>query len=171
MFSDFVDFTIKSIIFILPSYIANGAPVISSKIFIRRHPIDMGKVFIDHKRIFGDGKTYEGFMIGLITGTLTGLFLETFSYHTVEGAFILSLGTLLGDLIGSFIKRRIGIKRGQKAPFLDQLTFLYFALFLYYFFYDAIEVNIIIFLSIITPILHRFTNYVAYKLKLKEYPW
>ena len=171
MIDEIIRIAIKSVFFILPSYIADGAPVISSKIFVHRHPIDMGKTFIDNKRIFGDGKTYEGFFVGLIAGTLTGVLLEPFGYHTMNKAFILSLGTLIGDMTGSFIKRRMGIKRGQKAPFLDQLTFLYFALFLYYLLYDNLEINVVVFLTVVTPLLHRITNYLAFKLGLKEYPW
>ena len=162
---------IKSLIFILPSYVANGAPVLSSKLFTHRHPIDMGKVLWDSRRILGDGKTYEGFFIGLSAGILTGYVLEIVGYHTVEGAAVLSLGTMIGDIAGSFIKRRLNIKRGGKAPLLDQLTFLYFALLLYHVVFDKIEFTEVIFLSIITPLLHRFTNYIAYKLGLKDNPW
>lgn len=46
----------------------------------------------------------------LILGIMTGLFL--------------ACGGLIGDLIGSFIKRRFGIERGHTFIFLDQLGFL-----------------------------------------------
>ena len=38
--------------------------------------------------------------------------------------FLLGFGALLGDALGSFIKRRMGIGRGKPAPILDQIDFL-----------------------------------------------
>ena len=39
-------------------------------------------------------------------------------------SFILAIGSLLGDLGGAFIKRRLGMERGAKAPILDQYNFI-----------------------------------------------
>ena len=55
---------IKLILFYLPAYVANGSPVVFSKIYGPGHPIDMGIVFSDGKRLLGDGKTFEGFITG-----------------------------------------------------------------------------------------------------------
>ncbi|MHA2074345.1 MAG: CDP-archaeol synthase, partial [Candidatus Hodarchaeales archaeon] len=44
--------------------------------------------------------------------------------------FLLGFGSLLGDLIGSFIKRRRGLQRGESFLFMDQLGFLLTALIL-----------------------------------------
>ena len=42
--------------------------------------------------------------------------------------FLLGFGALVGDALGSFLKRRLGIGRGKPAPFLDQLDFIIVAL-------------------------------------------
>ena len=44
--------------------------------------------------------------------------------------FLLGFGALLGDALGSFLKRRLGIGRGKPAPILDQLDFIIVALIL-----------------------------------------
>ncbi|MCC6012798.1 MAG: CDP-2,3-bis-(O-geranylgeranyl)-sn-glycerol synthase [Candidatus Verstraetearchaeota archaeon] len=158
---DIYQLLVNSLNLILPAYIANATPVI----FKGKKPIDFGKNFIDGKRIFGDGKTFEGFLSGLFFGTLTGIIMG-FPFR----GFILSFGALVGDLIGAFIKRRLGIPRGRPAPLLDQLDFVFGALLLSSIFYP-IELEIALFIIIITPPIHLISNIFAYLLKLKDYPF
>ncbi|MCQ5340501.1 MAG: CDP-2,3-bis-(O-geranylgeranyl)-sn-glycerol synthase [Candidatus Methanomethylicia archaeon] len=158
---DIYQLAINSFEFILPAYIANATPVI----FKGKKPIDFGKNFIDGKRIFGDGKTFEGFISGLFFGTLTGIIMGS----PFRG-FLLSFGALIGDLIGAFIKRRLGIPRGKPAPLLDQLDFIFGALLLSSVFYP-IELEIALFIIIITPPIHLISNIFAYLFKLKNYPF
>ena len=83
---------------------------------------------------------------------------------------LITIGAIAGDFIGSFSKRRFGLKRGASVPLLDQLGFvicaILFALPLY-----TLKIESIIFLIIITPIIHLFSNYIAYKIKVKSVPW
>lgn len=163
---------------VIPAYIANGSPVLGSKILeslkIKRHPIDGGRNFIDGKRVFGDNKTWEGLLIGISMGFLAGFVQAVLSneYLYIIRGFVLSIGAVVGDLIGSFIKRRLGLKPGDLLPVLDQIFFLIIALAI------AIGVKTIymtleqfLFLIIITATLHILTNYVAYRLGLKKVPW
>jgi CDP-2,3-bis-(O-geranylgeranyl)-sn-glycerol synthase len=159
--TDLSSLVISSFAIILPAYIANSVPLL-----IRgKHPVDFGKNFVDGKRLLGDGKTYEGLFGGLIIGTLTGV---PFGYTFFT--FLLAAGALLGDMAGAFIKRRMGIERGRPAPFLDQLDFVAGALLLLSPFY-AITAEQVVFIVIVTPPIHLFTNFLAYKLKLKSNPW
>lgn len=166
MFEDLINF----IIFILPCYVANATPVALSKIIPMKNPIDRGKKFIDGRRILGDGKTIEGFISGVIVGTLVGLILSFLGLHKLHVSFILALGAMIGDSLGSFIKRRVGIPRGKPFPIVDQVSFVIISLIL---------ANAIVFIPmrfylyavIITPPLHLGTNFIAYLLKLKEVPW
>lgn len=155
--------------FILPAYVANAAPVI----FGGGTPIDMGKRFIDGRPIFGAGKTVRGFLAGLVAGSLVGLMqgVATGSPSTLFAlGFLLALGALLGDLAGSFIKRRLGVERGRAMPGLDQLTFVAGALLL------ASPVSlpsweVVVALVVITPPIHLATNFAGYKLGLKNRPY
>jgi len=155
--------------FILPAYFANATPVVLGG----GPPLDGGRNFTDGRRIFGDGKTIRGFVAGLIAGTIIGLlqgiYKNSISHYLALGS-LLALGALLGDLLGSFIKRRLEIERGGAAPGLDQLGFVVIALLL------ASPValpswQVIVTLLIITPPIHLATNFIGQKLKLKARPY
>lgn len=162
---------VSFMIFILPCYIANATPVILKNIFPFKTPIDFGKKFFDGMRILGDGKTYEGFISGVIVGSLIGTILTYFDLHTIHGSIVLSVGAMLGDCLGSFIKRRFKIPRGKALPLLDQLTFVITALALYNFLIASISLEYYVLSILITLPLHLLTNYIAYIIKLKEVPW
>jgi Putative integral membrane protein DUF46. len=89
----------------------------------------------------------------------------------------MSAGSLLGDMAGSFIKRRIGIERGGKGSLLDQwpfvlMSFLLLFVFERHFFmlYYGDIVGLITIL-IITPPLHRAVNIIGYRMNKKDVPW
>ena len=154
--------------FILPAYFANATPVVLGG----GPPLDGGKKFIDGRRIFGDGKTVRGFVAGIVAGTaigvLQGIAKGPLSHYLSLG-FLLALGALLGDLMGSFVKRRLGIERGGALPGLDQLGFVVIALLLA----SPVEVpswQVIVAIFLITPALHLATNFIGYKLGLKSRP-
>ncbi len=160
---------------IFPAYVANASPVVIHG----RKPLDFGKKLRKH-RILGDGKTFEGTIGGIAFGTLVGaLQMYTLDFlpkelllpkHSIPLIIALSAGAIIGDIIGAFIKRRLGIPRGEPALLLDQLDFLIVAL-VFANFVIAISMQIIILLLIITPILHLSTNIFAYIMKIKNRPW
>lgn len=158
----------QAIWFILPAYVANGTPVV----FGGGPPIDGGKKLSDGFRIFGDGKTTQGFLLGLLGGIIIGL-IQNFIWGRPGGwtiSILLALGALLGDLVGSFLKRRMGLRRGSSAIGLDQLEFLVGALLLASII-EIPKIAVIITLLIATPFIHKGTNYVGYKLGLKSNPY
>jgi CDP-diglyceride synthetase len=90
--------------------------------------------------------------------------------------FCLSAGAMLGDLLGSFIKRRVGLKRGAPFPLVDQLDFVagaWLLLFLFAreWFTESFSLAIILAVIIITPLLHLLTNYIGFKIGKKQVPW
>jgi len=155
---------------IWPPYVANGSAVFANRLK-RRHPIDFGRHFRDGRRIFGDGKTFEGFLIGVAAGTSIGYVPNLLSpYLSPLDAFVLSLAAVLGDLLGAFIKRRLCMPRGYPSFPLDQLDFILVA-FLIFSLYNEISLEYIALAALLTPVIHRATNYVAYLLRLKKEPW
>ena len=168
---------------LLPAYTPNNFAVV----FGGGKPIDFGRKFIDGKRILGNGKTIRGLIAGITGGIFIAhlqLFFENILkvnlYSSLEyGSFILiaaslSVGAMTGDIIGSFIKRRTGFERGASFPLLDQLGFLIFALLFASSSSDfsmLFTLPVIIAGFIITPLLHITTNFIAYKLGLKNVPW
>lgn len=149
---------IKALWYILPAYFANMSPVI----FGGGRPLDMGKNFVDGRRIFGEHKTVRGFLSGVVIGTIVGI---------LQGRFLqglaLSLGAMVGDCFGSFLKRRMGLVEGSSAPLLDQEGFLIFSLIFSYPI-ESIPFESVVFLLAMTPLLHLLSNLIAHALGLKE---
>jgi len=149
--------------------VANATPVVLGG----GRPIDAGKKFTDGRPIFGAGKTVQGFLAGLVAGTFVGL-LQGIAAGPLPDylalGFLLALGALLGDLLGSFIKRRLDIKRGGAAPGLDQLSFVVVALLAA----SPLALpswEIVLTIIIITLPIHLATNFGGYKLGLKSKPY
>ncbi len=155
------------IIFILPAYVANGAPVL----FGGGTRIDLnGKLW--GKPIFGRHKTIKGLISGICSGILMG-FVESlfpaFGFMFFIG-IAQSVGTHVGDLLGSFIKRRSGVKEGKRF-LTDTYLFLIFAILFSIPFGNLPSILGLIFLFVLTGIMHPLTNFIAHALRLKEVPW
>lgn len=188
---------------IFPAYLANAVVVPLSKKH-DFHPIDCGKrlagnrILGDGKTIEG---FFLGTGIGILGGLVQILLSPLFYYVSKEWhAFYQSLlvpaahldtyllfspgflarvlvfpaGAMLGDVIGSFLKRRMGIVRGKSCPVLDQLDFILGVMILSLplipvggcFF--QIDVLYIIVIIVLTPFIHRIVNKLAYRLKIKD---
>ena len=183
-----------------PAYVSGSAAVL----FKGTRPMDFGASWRGN-RLLGDGKTWEGFIFGGLTGVFAGTMQQLFSTLTGQshlnafgyayaGSFdpglqplmspgslaviaSLSYGGLVGDLLKSFVKRRMGLKRGSPSPFLmDQLDFVLGAwlvtlpLFWGWFLSVFTIYNFLIVL-IMTPLIHRSVNIIGYKLGAKKEPW
>lgn len=152
---------------IVPSYIANAVPVL----FGGGRSLDFGKYFIDGERIFGGNKTVRGFISGLAFGIIASILVELILMRELIFLGILvSLGSMLGDLFGSFIKRRLKIRPGSPLPLVDQLDFVIGALILTYPIY-RFNFSIAVFMLLMTPPIHITSNAMAYLLKLKKHFW
>jgi CDP-2,3-bis-(O-geranylgeranyl)-sn-glycerol synthase len=162
----FIILCLNAVYFIMPAYIAN----LSGLAFGGTTPVDFGKNFIDGRRITGDGVTWRGLIFGTITGTLVGAIEGVLIWDPAYGlviGFLLSFGALIGDAVGSFIKRRLGIGRGKPAPILDQLDFIVGALILASL-YTTINSDIVIIIAVLTFIIHIISNIVAYLIGMKD---
>ena len=173
---------VTTLYFILPAYFSNG----SGLVFGGGLPLDFGKSDSNGTRWIGDGVTWRGFIAGTVVGTITGAIqgiiapyvIQTFGQYIMtpiitnipEGiliGFLLGFGALLGDAIGSFLKRRLGIGRGNPAPFLDQLDFIVVALILVSF-VVVLSLLVVVIAILLTLAFHLLTNVGAYLLGLKD---
>ena len=152
--------------FIFPAYCANATPVLAGG----GAKIDFGKNFTDGKRIFGNNKTFRGFFFGLAIGIFVGLLECMFFHFPILFSILTPLGALSGDLAGAFFKRRLGIAPGSLLPLVDQIDFVIGAIV---FSIPLAMVNWELALTVllITPPIHLFTNFLAFKMKLKRNPW
>jgi CDP-2,3-bis-(O-geranylgeranyl)-sn-glycerol synthase len=108
--------------------------------------------------------------VGLAEGFVFG-----FNNYPILFSLLIPLGGLLGDLAGAFIKRRLNIAPGGLLPVVDQIDFVVgavlFALPLVLLGLLGLSWEVVVAALIITPPIHLFTNFLAYKLKLKKNPW
>jgi len=152
---------------LLPIYCTNGAPVV----FGGGRSIDFGRSLSDGQRILGDHKTIRGLVSGMLVGIAVGVFESIlFSQSLLFLAALASLGALLGDLAGAFVKRRLKIRPGDSLPGLDQLDFILGAILLVSISFELTSGTILI-LILVTPPIHFLTNIGAYALKLKSNYW
>jgi CDP-2,3-bis-(O-geranylgeranyl)-sn-glycerol synthase len=185
-----MDYTviIQAFWIVIPIYVANASAVIVGGGI----PIDFGKNWKDGHRIFGDGKTWRGLFAGTFLGMTAGFglvvaakYLNTTEYAYLgltdfEGfpmmiliLFALCFGALLGDVIESFFKRRVGKDRGQDWIPFDQLDFLIGALICSFliseilyllgsmhhnWFFRSITIWHIVILLFVTPFIHIIAN-------------
>ncbi|MBI4214650.1 CDP-2,3-bis-(O-geranylgeranyl)-sn-glycerol synthase [archaeon] len=167
---------INALLFILPAYIGNS----SAALFGHGKPVDGGRVWSDGKRLFGDGKTWLGLFAGVFfafaAGTVEGFLLQNTGFeiggiekYAVLG-FLLGAGAMVGDLAGSFLKRRLSFERGQKAPLWDQLNFVLGALVFAGLVFIPSWPELLVIL-IATPGIHLLINWIGHELKCKNVPW
>ena len=160
---------VEAMKFIFPAYCANGTPVLAGG----GAKMDFGKNFVDGKRIFGNNKTFRGFFFGWSVGIGVGLTegaIFGFQNYPILFAVLIPLGALLGDLTGAFIKRRLSIAPGGLLPIVDQIDFVIGAV-VFSLPLALIGWEVALTMLLITPPIHLFTNFLAYKMKLKRNPW
>lgn len=165
----------------LPAYLPN--PV--AALFGGGTPVDLGRTMNDGRRVLGDGKTYRGLVIGILSGIAVGLLQiychETFSLSVLPAQTLLSItalsaGALLGDLVKSYFKRRLGKERGESWFLADQYDLVAGALLLTLlvdpgWLLSVMTLPILIIILIITPVLHRLVNIIGYYTGVKNVPW
>lgn len=98
---------------------ANGTPVILSWILGERYSaaIDADRSLWDGRPMFGPHKTWRGIASGTVAAGLVAALLST---GFIMGALFGALAHA-GDLISSFLKRRLGRTSGASLPLVDQL--------------------------------------------------
>ena len=99
--------------------LANGTPLIAKKILDERlaYPLDGGVEFLDGRPLFGRSKTIRGVVLAVLV-TTAGAPLIGLDWSV--GALVGSLA-MAGDLVSSFLKRRMALPPSSRASGLDQL--------------------------------------------------
>src|SRR5690606_30812914 len=98
---------------------ANGAPVVAAKLLGARfgRPLDGGWRFVDGRPLFGPSKTWRGLVVAVAGGAVVAVPLG-WSWQLGAGV---ALAAMAGDLISSFIKRRLGLPSSSMCLGLDQV--------------------------------------------------
>ena len=122
----------NAIFFVMPAFFSN----VNAMLFGGGLPMDFRKNWFDGRRLFGNNKTMRGFAAGFIAGFLMGIFVSFWFKSVVDVPFVVpltngflqSFGAVTGDVVGSFIKRRLNIPSGGSLIIMDQIGFIVFGL-------------------------------------------
>jgi CDP-2,3-bis-(O-geranylgeranyl)-sn-glycerol synthase len=99
--------------------IANGAPVVVKRLLgdVLAYPLDGGKRYLDGRPLFGSSKTIRGIATSIgATAGLAPLLGTTFTTGLLIGT-----GAMAGDLLSSFVKRRMRYPSSSRALGIDQI--------------------------------------------------
>lgn len=98
---------------------ANASPIIMRKILCNNYafPLDANILFFDHKPLLGSSKTWRGLIASLLITSASSYIL---GYSLLLGASI-SMAAMLGDMLSSFIKRRLKLLPSSQMLFIDQI--------------------------------------------------
>lgn len=109
----------------LPAFVANAAPVFVGKaawLAPYRFPI--------WENGLGKNKTWPGFMVAVVVGTLAGwlqISLTPWPHSPatwIAWSALISFGAMAGDCVKSYFKRRIGIAPGKAWPVVDGIDYV-----------------------------------------------
>lgn len=97
----------------------NGAPILVQWLLKGRPalPLDLGLRFLDGRPLLGPNKTLRGIVAALLTAWLGAVALGL----PAQVGWWIGGCAMLGDLLSSFTKRRLGIAPSGRALVLDQV--------------------------------------------------
>jgi len=100
-------------------FAANGAPILLRKWLDDRYawPVDGGWIMPDGKPLFGCSKTWRGVLSAVVLAAVVGWALGV----GAKAGLWVGLLAMAGDLISSFLKRRLGVPASGMALGLDQI--------------------------------------------------
>lgn len=152
----------ETIWFFLPALLANAAPAVGAKLCQKNRFLK--KLFLPISILWlGKNKTYAGWILGVVTAILVALIQA----RSIIIGLILGVGTMTGDSVESFFKRRFQIEEG-KYIIWDTIDWLLGALFLLAI-TNALPGKEIIIMSIfICPLIVAVVNFIAFKSKIKR---
>jgi len=147
--------------------IANGAPIIASNLFRDRFsmPLDAGYQFMG-KPLFGHSKTLRGILSALILTSLVAVLLGLPAH---VGANI-ALLDMIGDLISSFIKRRLNRPVSSMFLGLDQIPESLLPLLYYKYAYSQ-DWNLVFLVLVVFLILELLLSKILFVLKIRKHPY
>ena len=99
--------------------LANGSPVIATRIFGKAFatPLDGNAKFIDGRPLLGPSKTIRGIIVSLLATALAAPLLGL----QLRIGLLVGATAMAGDLLSSFLKRRLGLPSSSRATGLDQI--------------------------------------------------
>jgi len=163
---------LSTILLFVPAFLANATPVVVKNIpGLRTWNTSICT------SIFGKNQTWRGLISGVLVANIASIFIFSFlgkhlplEKNPVLVGLLLGLGALIGDLVESAIKRKMGRKPGAPLPFWDGADYILGALVFLAPIYRPGLTSVII-LILISPLLSLIANSISYALGWKKVWW
>jgi CDP-2,3-bis-(O-geranylgeranyl)-sn-glycerol synthase len=99
--------------------VANAIPVLAKKLFgpAMAWPLDGGLTLSDERPLLGMSKTVRGVVLSVVLTPLVAI-VSGLSWQV---GLVVALAAMAGDLLSSFVKRRMGRPPSSQAIGLDQI--------------------------------------------------
>lgn len=148
--------------------VSNGAPILADYLFQQRlaTPLDFDRRFIDGRPLFGRSKTHRGIGAALLA---TGLASAAMGL-TIESGVVIGVGAMTGDLLSSFLKRRLGIAPSGMALGLDQIPEVLLPLLLVKDQF-ALTYDEILKLSLLFLVFELLISRILFRLRIRKQPY
>lgn len=147
---------------------ANGAPILLRWLLEDRpvRPVDGGLLLPDGRPLFGPSKTIAGLVAALLATSFVAWLI---GWPSLTGCYIAALA-MAGDLLASFIKRRLAIPPSGMAPGLDQIPESLIPLLGVRGVFDLAWIQILI-VVLIFMALDYLLSYFLYLLHIRKHPY
>ncbi|MBD3210163.1 CDP-archaeol synthase [Candidatus Micrarchaeota archaeon] len=157
---DLANELISALKFIAPLYFVNGSLVVwwYLKGFKTTRPINV--------ELFGKHRAWDGFLFLLVLAPAIYVLLG----FSAQLGLIMGAGGCVGNLLSSFLKRRLGMQSGSWLPVVDQLDFVLIPFLFFFLVFGELPEHTVL-IIFMTLILHPLGNMIAYKLGLKKTWW
>ncbi len=147
---------------------ANTMPIVAYHISGDRFstPIDLGVRFLDGRPLLGSHKTWRG-----VFSSVLGTWIASLFFHVDQtNAVLLALWSMLGDMIASFIKRRLGLESGAKCTGIDQVIESFLPLVVLY---TSLCITLIdcVFITFLFVLFEVFFSPFLYKIGFRKNPY
>ncbi|MEN9921328.1 MAG: CDP-archaeol synthase [Candidatus Parcubacteria bacterium] len=132
--------------------------------WVRKYNVDnFDFIFIDGKPFVGSGIRISSIIPILILPSIFNFFIPiSYTYYA-----LLTFSVFLGDLLGSFIKRRFDYPKGKFMPIIDHGDYILFT-GIFFILLDLLSYKIFFITLFITYLIHPLTCYVGYQLGIKK---
>lgn len=185
--SNILEFLAVCFYFMLPAYAANVAPVLAKRFNVLPRlavPVDCNASW-NGKPLLGPHKTLRGFVLGTTAAIAVTLgqtllyplfpfptigLVDYASVNPLVLGFLLGFGSLLGDSLGSFIKRRTRIQPGEPFPGPDQMGMAVMAIAVVAGVYP-LSLTAVVAVVAMTFLWHITAARTAFLLKIREEKW
>ncbi len=160
--------TIELLQLLLLIIIANGTPILIRVLLNDsfKLAVDFGQKLPDNKHLFGPSKTWRGIFAAL-SATAVAAWLLGYSVNT---GLLVAVYAVLGDLLSSFIKRRLGMRPSSMAPLLDQVPESLFPAFMMKQVFN-LDISSVILLVLIFIITELMLSHIFSKLGVRRRPY